>query len=108
MLSDSEMLRELGDQFRQARQAAGLTQEQIADLAGISRPRYRDIEKGVAAARATNLINIARALGLEMMLVPQAMVPAVHALLRPHDDADIPAFVSEPDDDDHGSSISRS
>lgn len=102
------MLRELGGQLRQTRQAAGLTQEQIADLAGISRPRYRDIETGVAAARANNLINIARALGLEMMLVPQAIVPAVHALLRPHDDDDVPAFVSEPDEDDHGSSISRS
>ncbi len=92
----SETLRELGELLRQARLAAGLTQEQVADLAGISRPRYRDIETGIAAARATTLMNVSRALGLEMMLVPQAMVPAVRALMRPNED-DLPAFVSQPD-----------
>ncbi|PZU06754.1 MAG: transcriptional regulator [Sphingomonas sp.] len=91
------VLRELGDRLRQARSDAGLTQEQVADLAGISRPRYRDIETGAAAARTTTLMNVSRALGLEMMLVPQSMVPAVQALLRPQDDEDLPAFVPQPD-----------
>ena len=90
-------LNELGDLLRQARSTAGLTQEQVADLAGLSRPRYRDIETGATAARVTTLMNVSRALGLEMMLVPQAMVPAVRALMRPHDDDDLPAFVSQPD-----------
>lgn len=79
-----------------------MTQGQVADLAGISRPRYRDIETGAAAARATTLINIARALGMEVMLVPQALVPAVETLLRPNDDDDLPAFSPRPDDNDHG------
>lgn len=91
------LLRELGDRLRQARSDAGLTQEQVAELAGISRPRYRDIETGAAAARTTTLMNVSRALGLEMMLVPQSMVPAVQALLRPQDDDDLPAFVPQPD-----------
>lgn len=93
----SDPLNELGDLLRRARSTAGLTQEQVADLAGLSRPRYRDIETGAAAARVTTLMNVSRALGLEMMLVPQAMVPAVRALMRPHDDDDLPAFVSQPD-----------
>lgn len=97
MSSASEPLQELGDLLRQARSGAGLTQEQVADLAGISRPRYRDIETGVAAARVTTLMNVSRALGLEMMLVPQAMVPAVRALMRPQDDDDLPAFAAQPD-----------
>ena len=88
--------------MKTARLTQAMTQEQVADLAGISRPRYRDIETGVAAARTTTLMNIARALGLEMMLIPQAMIPAVEALLRPHDEDDRPAFVSRPDDSDHG------
>ena len=100
MTPESEILQEIGLLFRHARVTADMTQEQVADLAGISRPRYRDIEKGIAAARATTLMNIARALGLEMMLVPQAMVPAVQALLRPHDDDDVPAFAPQPDDDE--------
>jgi transcriptional regulator with XRE-family HTH domain len=102
MSPESEALREIGQALKTARLASAMTQEQVADLAGISRPRYRDIETGVAAGRATTLINIGRALGLEMMLIPQTMVPAVQALLRPHDDDDLPAFVSRPDDSDHG------
>ncbi|MER8376749.1 helix-turn-helix domain-containing protein [Mesorhizobium sp. M1409] len=99
MPSESAALLEIGHLLKQARLTASLTQEQVADMAGISRPRYRDIETGAAAARATTLMNITRALGLEMMLIPQSMVPAVKSLLRPHDD-DLPAFVSQPDEDD--------
>jgi transcriptional regulator with XRE-family HTH domain len=90
---------------KQARLAASLTQEQIADMAGISRPRYRDIDTGAAAARATTLMNTARVLGLEMMLIPQAMVPAVKLLLRPHDDDDVPAFVPHAEEDDRGPDV---
>jgi len=103
MEPNSDALRDIGSLLRRARHGSSLTQQQVAELAGISRPRYRDIETGAAAARVTTLINIARALGLELMLVPQALVPAVQATLRPHDDADdLPAFVSQPDDDDYG------
>lgn len=102
MVSESEILKEIGHVLKTARQTSAMTQEQVADLAGISRPRYRDIETGVAAARTTTLFNVARALGMEVMLIPQAMVPAVQSLLRPDDSDDLPAFVSRPDDDDHG------
>ncbi|WP_440408482.1 helix-turn-helix domain-containing protein [Neorhizobium petrolearium] len=100
MRPESESLQEIGRLLKTARKCLGLTQEQVADMAGISRPRYREIETGSAAARATTLINIARALGLELMLIPQAMVPAVDALLQPHDDEDdLPAFATSPDGD---------
>ncbi|OWV96808.1 helix-turn-helix domain-containing protein [Rhizobium sp. R693] len=97
---ESEALLEIGRLLKVARKGLGLTQEQVANMAGISRPRYREIEAGSAAARTTTLVNIARALGLEMMLIPQAMVPAINALLQPHDDDDdLPAFVSLPEGD---------
>ncbi|WP_093001942.1 helix-turn-helix transcriptional regulator [Rhizobium sp. NFR07] len=84
--------------MKATRKAKRLTHEQVADMAGISRPRYREIEAGSSAARTTTLINIARAIGLELMLIPQAMVPAVDASLRPNDDFDdLPAFVANPD-----------
>lgn len=87
--------------FRKARMAAGLSQEQTALRANISRPRYRDIETGAAAARATTLVNVARALGMEMMLIPQAMVPAIQSMLQPAvDDEDRPAFTSDPEEDE--------
>ncbi len=84
--SESAALLDIGQLLKATRKDKRLTQEQVADVAGISRPRYREIEAGSSAARTTTLINIARALGLELMLIPQAMVPAVDALLRPHDD----------------------
>lgn len=99
MRPESEALMEIGRLMKMARKGMGLTQEQVAEMAGISRPRYREIEAGSAAARTTTLINIARALGFEMMLIPQAMVPAVDALLQPHDDDDLPAFVTRPNGD---------
>ena len=104
MRPDSEALRDLGRILHKARKQADLTQEQVAERAGISRPSYREIERGGAAARATTLINVARALGLELMLIPQAMVPGVQTLLRPSDDDDRPAFTIEPDEDDHAPS----
>ena len=100
--SESNALLEIGQLLKSTRKVRRLTQEQVADMAGISRPRYREIEAGSSAARTTTLINIARALGLELMLIPQAMVPAVDALLRPHDDLDdIPAFIVHPDGNDN-------
>ncbi|MGO7704519.1 hypothetical protein ACC718_38195, partial [Rhizobium ruizarguesonis] len=46
-------------------------------------------------ARTTTLINISRALGLELMLIPQAMIPAVDALLQPDGaEDDLPAFMA--------------
>src|SRR5690606_19567137 len=99
MKSEKETLGVVGDHFRRASLSMGMTQGQVADLAGISRPRYRDIETGAAAARTTTLMNIARALGREMMLVPQVMVPAIEALLRPESEDDQPAFSSQPESD---------
>jgi transcriptional regulator with XRE-family HTH domain len=96
--SVSDALWDLGRLLKATRKDRQLTQEQVAYMAGISRPRYREIEAGSSAARTTTLINIARALGLELMLIPQAIVPAVDALLRPDDDIDdLPAFTINPD-----------
>jgi transcriptional regulator with XRE-family HTH domain len=96
----SEALLKIGQLLKTARKGLGLTQERVADMAGISRPRYREIEAGSSAARTTTLINISRALGLELMLIPQAMVPAVDALLQPDGaEDDLPAFVVSPDGD---------
>ena len=98
MRSESEALLKIGQLLKTARKGLGLTQERVADMAGISRPRYREIEAGSSAARTTTLINIGRALGLELMLIPQAMVPAVDALLQPYGaEDDLPAFAVSAD-----------
>ena len=95
---DPGLLRELGHQLREGRHRTKLTQDQLASRAGLSRVSYRAIETGTTAPRASTLINIARALGMEMMLIPKELVPAVEAMLRSGSD-DQPAFTADPDED---------
>ena len=67
--SGSDALLEIGQLLKATRKGRQLTQEQVADMAGISRPRYREIEAGSSAAPTTTLINIARALGCSDKLI---------------------------------------
>lgn len=98
MKSEPEALVEIGQLLKTTRKSLGLTQGRVAEMAGISRPRYREIEAGSSSARTTTLINISRALDMELMLIPQSMIPAVNALLQLDSaDDDLPAFVVSPD-----------
>jgi DNA-binding XRE family transcriptional regulator len=96
-IADSVLLKELGRQFRDGRQRIKLTQDEVAARAGLSRVSYRAIETGAAAPRAGTLINIARALGMEMMLIPKEIVPAIHAMMHVGSD-DQPAFTADADE----------
>lgn len=51
---------------RRVRLARGFSQGKVAELAGISRPAYQNIEKGVSVPRVDTLQNIARALGVKL------------------------------------------
>lgn len=52
----------------QIRKAKGLTQQEVADLCGISRSYYADIELGTANASGRAAKLIANALGFDMNL----------------------------------------
>ncbi|NVO31199.1 helix-turn-helix transcriptional regulator [Hymenobacter lapidiphilus] len=55
----------IGDRLRRLRDAAGLTQAELADAAGISRPSLNEIETGITARpRRGTLLKIAAALGV--------------------------------------------
>ena len=57
----------IGDVVRTRRLAAGLTEDDAARKAGISRPAWSDIERGaVRRPRVRTLESIARALGVEL------------------------------------------
>lgn len=102
MTTESEDLLLIGQKLKATRKELGYSQKRVAEEAGISRLRYQDIEAGRSSARTTTLINIGRAMGLELMFVPQVWVPAVTALLRPDDFVDdTPGLVfTQLDDDD--------
>jgi|SRR3954470_19545269 transcriptional regulator with XRE-family HTH domain len=82
MSDANEILVDMGEEFRKTRLAAGLTQESVARNAGMVRPRYVEFENGRLDVRLTTLMNAARAIGLELMLVPTAYVPAVKSMLH--------------------------
>ena len=55
----------LGEQIRQIRQRKGISQEDFAALAGLSRAYYGSVERGERNVATLNLMRIARALQVE-------------------------------------------
>lgn len=57
---------ELGSELQRARKLDGLTQEQLADLAGISERTLRSIEHGAGNPSIEAVLSIANVLGLRI------------------------------------------
>ncbi len=49
--------------IRDRRRARGLTQQQLAELAGVSRPYVSKLERGATAGRVTELDRVLRVFG---------------------------------------------
>lgn len=60
-----------GERLRTARQRACLTQEDLAERAGIDRSAFSEIERGLRDARLSTLLRIEVALGAELGMVRQ-------------------------------------
>jgi transcriptional regulator with XRE-family HTH domain len=77
-----------------ARHRAGLSQRELAAKLGIAQSHLSKIERSAIDPQVSSLVQIARALGLELMCVPRQLVPAVQALQRevasPHRDTGSP------------------
>jgi transcriptional regulator with XRE-family HTH domain len=71
--------------LRDARKAAGLSQSALSKLAGLAQSHISHVESGVKEPTLTKVIDIARALDLELVLVPRTMLPAVESLIQPAD-----------------------
>jgi transcriptional regulator with XRE-family HTH domain len=65
-----------------AREAKGISQRELSQLAGVPQSHISRIESGVIDLRLSSLIEIARVLGFEMTLVPRKALPAVQAIIR--------------------------
>lgn len=62
MASDTAMLKSLGKRIRELRNERGLSQEKLAELAGIHENHVRRIEGGTANPSYVVLVKLARAL----------------------------------------------
>jgi transcriptional regulator with XRE-family HTH domain len=74
--------RALGQRLTEARKARGMTQEEVAEFLGCSRPTYLAIEKGERRAKADEIIRLAPFLGRKVHELVRAGEPITD--LQPH------------------------
>ena len=68
--------------IRAARTAKGLTQRELGQRVGLPQSHISKIESGAVDLQLSSLVEIARALDLELKLVPRRVLPAVEATIR--------------------------
>ena len=71
---------DLGRALRAVRKAEGLSQRELSDRIGLTQAQISKFENGKADPRLSSLVEVARGLGVEVMLVPKRSVPAALAL----------------------------
>jgi transcriptional regulator with XRE-family HTH domain len=72
---------QLIETLRLTREALGLTQRALAQRTGLGQSHLSHIERGLYEPRISSLLEIARALDLELLLVPKKLLPAVQSIL---------------------------
>lgn len=77
--STEQMVRDL----KAAREAKGLSQRALSALVGVPQSHISKIERGGVDLRLSSLIEIARALDLEVTLIPRKNLSAVRSITRP-------------------------
>ena len=83
-LSDDSILRELGSRLSGTRLEQNLTQEALAEGAGVSKRTIERLESGEVATQLSGFLRVCRALGIVDrldLLVPEP-VPSPMALLK--------------------------
>lgn len=72
-MKDARIKTELGKALRKHRMAAGLSQEALADLAGIHRTYVGDVERGERNIAIVNMVRLAVALKIPLSRIIQEM-----------------------------------
>jgi transcriptional regulator with XRE-family HTH domain len=73
-------VQQLAQTLREARIARGLSQRELAERASLGQSRLALIEAGGVDLRTSTLVQLARALDLELVLAPRRVLPAVQSL----------------------------
>lgn len=101
-------IRPLTDALRAAREKKGQSQRALGGKLGVPQGRLSKIENAAVDLRTSSLLEIARALELEVMLIPRPLVPTVASLIRQTEPAAIPEEAPRPlyaldgEEDDNG------
>ncbi|MBS7455703.1 helix-turn-helix transcriptional regulator [Coralloluteibacterium stylophorae] len=82
-VSDSTVLRQLGDRLAALRLAQNLTQAEVAEQAGVSKRTVERLEAGATASQLSTFLRVCRVLGLQDrldQLVPEPTASPVAQL----------------------------
>ena len=80
-LRQKSLPQRLRDEIKQARLARGWSQLALGEKVGLAQRHISGIETGKIVPRYDTLIEILRALDLDLVLVPRELLPAVQSLL---------------------------
>lgn len=88
-------------QLKNARYEKHITQGKLAEKLGIPQSHISKIESGNVDLRLSSLIEIARTLELELVLVPIKHLTLINAILQGHSILDdLPAYIPDGDPND--------
>lgn len=79
-LRSSSLPQSMRAQLRAARRAQGLSQSALGELVGLAQKHISGIENGHVVPRYDTLLDLLRALGLDMVVVPRQLTPLVQSL----------------------------
>ena len=72
----------IANKLKAVRESRGLSQRALSKLAGVPQSHISKIENGTVDLRLSSLIELGRALNLELILVPRKVLPAVKSIVR--------------------------
>lgn len=75
------LIEHIADELKAARKSSGLSQRMLGARTGLTQAQVSKIENALVDPRLSTLLELTRALGLEITLVPRARVPLVRRLL---------------------------
>jgi transcriptional regulator with XRE-family HTH domain len=69
-------------QLREARERAAMSQRELSERSGLTQSHISQIERGGMEPGLSSLIDLARALDLEVVLAPKKLVPAIRNVIQ--------------------------
>ncbi|MGH2345933.1 MAG: helix-turn-helix domain-containing protein [Chloroflexota bacterium] len=93
-------MRTINEQLRDARRARRLSQKAVGTRIGLPQSHVSAIETGKVDPRLSSILEMARQLDLEPILVPRPLVPAVRAMLAGEPEA--PLWQVDDDEEEDG------
>ena len=80
-------IEQIANDLKAARHAKGLSQRALSGLVGVPQSHISKIERGGVDLRLSSLVELARALDLEVTLVPRKNLSAVRTITKPRHSA---------------------